>query len=344
MNIAITGATGFIGRYVARGMHERGHQIRVLTRPGREGAVQHPAQHGGTGEYQVHTGDLTDAASLTGFLEDQDLLIHLASAHDHLPDEEMRQITIKGSESLLDEAIRVDKKRERLQIWIMSSAVIGAPVYSYYRDTKRIQEKIFKGGGFAWTSFRPTLVYGVGDYRHTATLMRECAKQGGKMTIPHSGRSRINPVHVDDVVDAMLRKFAFSRQVDCIYELAGPTGIAYNEFVDHTIAAVGGTIKRRNIPKKWADLAIMVKGLFRDVTNERRASAYFLLHHEHDITNARVELGWNPRTYATGIAECAKVSDWWKYESEEEALAAGVEVPVGTTTAWAKEELAAPTS
>ena len=342
MNIAITGATGFIGRYVARGLHEKGHQIRVLTRPGRESAIQHPSQHGGSGEYQVHTGDLTNAKSLEDFMTDMDMLVHLASAHDHLPDEEMRQITIKGSEALLDEAIRADKKRERVKIWIMSSAVIGAPVYSYYRDTKRIQEKIFKGGGFEWTSFRPTLVYGVGDYRHTAPLMRKCASKGGRMTIPHPGRSKINPCHVDDVVDAMLRKFAFSRQVDCIYELAGPDGIQYNQFIDATIRACGGTVSRRNIPKKWADMAIMLKGLFKDVTNERRASAYFLLHHEHDITNARVELGWEPRTYAQGIKECAEVSDWWRYETEEAALAAGVSVPVGITTDWKNLHTEAP--
>ena len=337
MNIAVTGATGFIGRHVALGLHQRGHRVRVLTRPGRETAIQHPEACGLEGRYEVHTGDLTEAATLEGFMEDQDMLVHLASAHDHLPDEEMREITVRGSEALLDECIRADKKRERVQIWIMSSAVIGAPVYSYYRDTKRIQEKIFKGGGYEWTSFRPTLVYGVGDYRHTAPLMRQCAATSGRITIPHSGRSRINPVHVDDVVDAMLRKFEWSSQVDCIYELAGPTGIAYNDFVDQTIAATGGGVRRRNIPKRWADLAIMAKGLFKDVTAERRASAYFLLHHEHDITNARVELGWDPRTHDVGIRQLAEVSDWWKYESEEEALAAGVEVPVGRTTDWSTE-------
>ena len=65
------------------------------------------------------------------------------------------------------------------------------------------------------------------------------------------------------------------------------------------------------------------------------ASAYFLLHHEHDITNARVELGWSPRTYEQGIKDCAAVSEWWKYETEEEALAAGVAVPVGQTATGA---------
>ena len=157
MNIAITGATGFIGRYVARGLHEKGHQIRVLTRPGRESAIQHPSQHGGSGEYQVHTGDLTNAKSLEGFMTDMDMLVHLASAHDHLPDEEMRQITIKGSEALLDEAIRADKKRERVKILIMSSAVIGAPVYSYYRDTSASRKRSSKAAALSGPRFvRPS--------------------------------------------------------------------------------------------------------------------------------------------------------------------------------------------
>ena len=56
-----------------------------------------------------------------------------------------------------------------------------------------------------------------------------------------------------------------------------------------------------------------MKGLFVDNTADRRASAYFKLHHEHDITNARFELGWQPRTYAEGIREVAQ-GDWWRKE------------------------------
>jgi nucleoside-diphosphate-sugar epimerase len=155
------------------------------------------------------------------------------------------------------------------------------------------------------------LVYGVGDMRHTAPFLRKCAAKSGTFWVPHDGLSKINPVHVEDVVDAVMRYFRFERGVDCVYELAGPAGIAYNEFVDLTIAAVGGGIRRRNIAKKWADRAIFLKGLFVDNTAERRASAYFNLHHEHDITNAKFELGWEPRSYAQGIREVAQ-GDWWR--------------------------------
>lgn len=308
MRIAITGSTGFIGGYLTRALSAAGHDLRLLVRPGREDAA--PAVEGSTPELFV--GDLAEAGSLEGFLEDCSLLIHLASAHDHFPDDLMRAINIDGTEALLAEAARCgyDGNHE-FELWVVSSAVIGAPVYSYYRDTKRIQEKLIRGSGINWTSFRPTLVYGAGDMRHTASLLRQCAQEKGKILVPHDGKSKINPVHVDDVVDAVMRFFDYDRGVDCCYELAGPAGLPYNEFLDSTIGAVGGGVKRKNISKKWADRLIFLKGLFTDVTEDRRASAYFMLHHNHDITNAVEELGWSPRPYSEGIKEVAQ-GDWWK--------------------------------
>ncbi|MAF65810.1 MAG: hypothetical protein CMJ84_09155 [Planctomycetes bacterium] len=312
MLIAMTGATGFIGSYLARALAGAGHDLRMLVRPGREHAL--PTFAGV--ERREHAGDLADGASLSGFLEDADLLLHLASAHDHFDDEAMRAINIGGTEALLAEAARAGVERKQgFALWVVSSAVIGAPVYSYYRDTKRIQEKLIRGSGINWTSFRPTLVYGVGDQRHTAPLLRRCSAPKGKFWVPHDGKSRINPVHVEDVVDAVMRYFSFERGVDCCYELAGPEGIPYNDFIDVTIEATGGGVRRRNLPKKWADRLILLKGLFTDTTEDRRASAYFTLHHEHDITNATVELGWHPRPYAEGIRQVA-AGDWWQSPAE----------------------------
>lgn len=305
MRIALTGGTGFVGGYLLKGLARAGHELRALVRPGRESALAQPAER----PCEVHVGDLTKPDSLRGFLADRSLLVHIASAHDHLGDEQMQRVNVQGTQTLLDLAKR--EAAPDFQVWIISSAVIGAPVYSYYRDSKRVQEKLIRGSGFEWASFRPTLVYGVGDTRHTAPFLRRCAKSSGSFWVPHDGLSKINPVHVDDVVDAVLRYFDFERGVDCVYELAGPNGIPYNEFVDLTIAAAGGGLKRRNIPKKWADRFIFFKGLFVDNTADRRASAYFNLHHEHDITNAIFELGWRPRSYAQGIREVAQ-GTWWR--------------------------------
>lgn len=305
MRIALTGGTGFVGGYLLKGLARAGHELRALVRPGRESALEQPKER----PCELHLGDLTQPDSLRGFLADRQLLVHIASAHDHLGDVEMQRVNVQGTQALLDLAKR--EAAPGFQVWIISSAVIGAPVYSYYRDSKRVQEKLIRGSGFEWASFRPTLVYGIGDMRHTAPFLRRCAQRGGSFWVPHDGLSKINPVHVDDVVDAVLRYFDFERGVDCVYELAGPSGIPYNDFVDLTIAAAGGGLKRRNIPKKWADRFIFWKGMFVDNTADRRASAYFNLHHEHDITNAIFELGWRPRPYAEGIREVAR-GDWWR--------------------------------
>ena len=305
MKIAITGATGFIGGYLVRGLSRAGHELRVLVRPGREGALEHPPER----PLEPFTGDLTRPESLKGFLTGATCWCTWRAPTTTRATRRCRRSTWPAREALLEEARA--SAGPNFQIWVVSSAVIGAPVYSYYRDSKRVQEKIIRGSGIEWASFRPTLVYGVGDQRHTAPLLRKCAADKGTYWVPHDGLSKINPVHVEDVVDAILRFFDFERGVDCVYELAGPAGIPYNDFVDLTIAAAGGKIKRRNISKKWADRVIFLKGLFTDNTEDRRASAYFNLHHEHDITNAVYELGWKPRTYAEGIRQVA-AGDWWR--------------------------------
>ncbi|MFN0007918.1 MAG: NAD-dependent epimerase/dehydratase family protein [Planctomycetota bacterium] len=323
MRISITGGTGFIGRPLARALAAAGHELRFLVRPGREGAVPKELPGAATGapiRPEIHVGDLKEPASLRGFLRGQDLLLHLASLHDPSPEAEMRAVNIGGTEALIGEG-RKDVN-EGFAIWVMSSAVISAPVYSYYRDSKRVQEKIIRGSGIPWASFRPTQVYGRGDYRDTARLLRRCGAKGGTIWVPHDGLSLISPVHVDDVVDAVMRFFSFDRAVDCCYELAGPAPLPYNDFLDVTIRAAGGGVKRRNIPKKWADRFIFLKGIFVDTTEERRASAYFNLHHEHDISNATFELGWKPRSYASGIVEVA-ADPWWR----EEPAASGADAP-----------------
>ena len=100
MHIAITGGTGFIGHYMIRGLSTAGHTLRILTRPHRE---THLPTNTPT-PLEIHTGDLTSPATLTHFLADIDILIHLASAHDHFTESEMKAVNIQGTEALLSEA------------------------------------------------------------------------------------------------------------------------------------------------------------------------------------------------------------------------------------------------
>lgn len=312
MLIAVTGSTGFIGQYVVRRLLADGHQVRAFVRPGRGEVLTgqdlpHPEN------LQLHVGDLVHAGAVDGFLRGADFLIHLASAHDHHDDDVMQAVNVKGTENLVAEAEA--HAPEHFQFINVASAVIGVPVYSYYRDSKRVQEKIVRGSSLRWMSFRPTLVYGRGDYRHTAPLLRKCGAPKGTYWVYHEGLSKLSPVHVEDLVDAIVRAFDYERGREDfrVFEIAGPAGISFNDFVDMTIAATGGGVKRRNIPRRWVERVILLKGLFRDVTKERRGAGYFSLHHDHDITAAQEELGWSPRPYSEGVLDVA-AGDWWREE------------------------------
>jgi len=309
MLIAVTGATGFIGRHLSRRLLADGGRVRVLARPGRRDALQLDDAPGRE-LLEVHEGDLTDGASLRGFLDDATHLVHLASAHDHYSEEVMKAVNITGTEHLVAEAERVAPE---CQVVLVSSAVIGVPVYGYYRDSKRVQEKVVRGSKLRWASFRPTLVYGRGDERHTAPFLRRCGAARGTYWVFHEGLSKINPVHVDDMIDALVALFHYERARDeyRVFEIAGPHGVSFNDFVDVTIRATGGGVKRRNIPRRWVERALLLKSVFKDVTKERRGASYFSLHHDHDIRPAQDELEFRPRPFAEGILEVAQ-GDWWR--------------------------------
>lgn len=311
MLISVTGSTGFIGQYIVKRLLSDGHTVRAFVRKGRSEVLTDQNFEGAKERLQFHEGDLTDKESVSGFLKGADFLVHLASAHDHLGDEVMQAVNVAGTEHLVADA--EEHAAENFQFINVSSAVIGVPVYSYYRDSKRVQEKIVRGSSLRWASFRPTLVYGRGDYRHTAPLLRKCGAAKGNFWVYHEGLSKLNPVHVDDVVEAIVRCFSYDRGREDfrIFEIAGPEGISFNDFVDLTIEATGGGVRRRNIPRRWVERAILLKGLFRDVTKERRGAGYFSLHHDHDITAAREELDWEPRHYSQGVKDITR-DDWWR--------------------------------
>lgn len=73
MRVALTGATGFLGRAVAAALVARGHAVRALVRPGREAAL------GPAPRLEVVPGALGDPAALRALVAGADALVHLAA-------------------------------------------------------------------------------------------------------------------------------------------------------------------------------------------------------------------------------------------------------------------------
>ena len=127
MNL-VTGATGFIGRHLARRLVRQGQRIRVLCRPGSEGRL--PTEIVGAAE--IALGDLRDRESLLRACAGAARIFHCAGhVSDWGPEETFFAMNVQGTRWLL-EAARVASV-ERV-VHLSSIAAFGTPAPEYFDD------------------------------------------------------------------------------------------------------------------------------------------------------------------------------------------------------------------
>jgi UDP-glucose 4-epimerase len=96
MNVAVTGANGFLGRHVVRALHARGHTVRALIRPAAAaGGLE------GLEGVELVRADLRAPGGLEVQLDGSDAVVHLAAALSGDEDGQFAT-TVGGTERLLE--------------------------------------------------------------------------------------------------------------------------------------------------------------------------------------------------------------------------------------------------
>ncbi|MCD6008197.1 NAD-dependent epimerase/dehydratase family protein [Halomonas sp. IOP_31] len=213
--VALTGATGFIGRRLLARLVSDGVQVRALTR-------RLPAEPEGSHVRWV-SGSLDDTAALEQLVDGAEAVIHCAGAVRGADDATFRRINVEGSRRLFEAAQRQGCAR----LLLMSSLAARHPELSWYAASKRQAELSWYAASkrqaeFSWyaaskrqaeqrgvassarpavTVFRPTAVYGPGD-RELRPLFEMLMRGWLPMTGPHE--ARLSFLHVDDLVAAVI--------------------------------------------------------------------------------------------------------------------------------------------
>lgn len=135
--IAVTGATGFIGRHVVPLLLEHGHSVRALVRGGGEGLP--------SGAFAI-AGEVTDVAAVEQALRGTEIVIHLAGvAHTTLTSEEdrnrARAVNVGGARNVLEAASRFGVRR----VVIASSAHVynGQRGIMVREDASQVPENLY---------------------------------------------------------------------------------------------------------------------------------------------------------------------------------------------------------
>jgi NADH dehydrogenase len=183
----LTGASGFIGRFVLKVLERPEHRVIVLRRP------QADRPEAGSATTAV-AGDLLEPSSYAHLLTGIETVVHLAAATGRAARDVHNRVNADATADLLDASIRAGVRRF---LFISSIAVrfADAPHY-HYAVSKRAAERAVRESGLRYTILRPTIVLGPGSpigqrFRSLAQLPL--------IPIFGNGQVRMQPVDVRDV-------------------------------------------------------------------------------------------------------------------------------------------------
>ena len=203
--VALTGATGFIGRRLLAELPRRGFRVRVLLRRPTEVALD-------CGSAII--GDLARPQNMAAALADVEAVIHsagVAHAMSGIPADDYRILNTEATIALARAAERARAKRFvflssiRAQVGPAAVGVITearAPEPTdEYGKTKLAAEQGLADVGIDWVALRPALVYGPGVKGNVAALVRLARTP---YWLPLGGlKAKRSLVAVDNLVDAV---------------------------------------------------------------------------------------------------------------------------------------------
>lgn len=286
--VALTGATGFIGRHIADNLLARGFTVRALTR-----RPQRPMDN-----LIWITGTLEQSWALNELVCGADFVVHCAGNVRGRREDAFMQTNACGSQRLMQAAKASDSCQRFL---LMSSLAARHPHLSWYAHSKYVAEQRLTrmATGIALGIFRPTAVYGPGDKELKPVfrwLLRGLLPQTGPAD------ARLSFLHVSDLADAVSQWLTAPRPPEGPCELCDGVEGGYSwSSLQATGAKVRqGSVRRIGIPlpllKVMADLSTLASCLTGKAPMLTRSKVHELTHQDWSANNLRLSeyTGWLP--------------------------------------------------
>jgi nucleoside-diphosphate-sugar epimerase len=204
MRIALTGATGFVGKALLPLLEEAGHEVVAL--------VRSPSVKFGSA-VRIVQGGLQDEDALHKVTTSVDAVLHVASVVSAVNRQAFFAANVEGTVALAKAARDNGVKR----FVHVSSLAAREPDLNYYGESKAAAETALQdfAKDFSLAILRPAAVYGPGD---TATLPLLKSLLSATAVIPGTTSARFGMVHVADVarilVDAVSSNTVGTFEVD----------------------------------------------------------------------------------------------------------------------------------
>ena len=232
--VTVFGGTGFLGRQAVRRLLEHGHRVRI--------AARHPRRPENLPDrIELTEADLLDPPSIARAVRGARAVVNAVSLYVEKRGLSFRDVHVDGARQLARAAVEAGVPR------VVHVSGIGSDARSndaYIRARGEGETAVREACATA-VLVRPAVMFGPGDafLGGISALVRRLPA----VPLFGNGETRLQPVHVADVAEAIARLVALEHPAPC-YELAGPDVFTYRELVEAVARAKGKRARPFPVP------------------------------------------------------------------------------------------------
>ena len=233
MKVLVFGGTRFVGKALVSKLLSKGYEIFVFTR-----------------------GNLPVPNNVT----------HLKG--DRLNYEDLKQISDHSFDLIVDSSGRNLEDTQRLLsfsgppsfrfIYISSSGVYENTQFFPVQEDSPIDiesrhigkaktESWLKAEGIPFTSFRPTYIYGPGNYNPIEKWFFDRITNGRSIPVPFDGQAITQLGHVSDLAEAISKSLETEKAINQIYNCSGSKAVTFKGLIETAILATGNKVSDFNL-------------------------------------------------------------------------------------------------
>lgn len=314
MKVLVTGATGFLGSHLCRRFVLEGHEVTAFRRPESNTALLADLT------LRHVLGDITEPEAVNEAVKGQDVVIHAAAhlAYWRRVRDVQARINVDGTRHVVQACQQAGVRR---LVHVSSVAAIGIPQaqrpadetfrfnldnsgLNYHLSKHRAEQEVQRGcvNGLEAVIVNPGSIFGPHGRSFRGGEMIEKVRR--RRVVPYF-LGGINVVHVDDVVDGIVRALKLGQSGERY--ILGGENLTYRRIAE--MAA-----ERLRLARQFVPVPPLVTGLAAALTEPVSAWTgkrprftyevhYCSSHYQfYDSSKARKELGFAPRSFEAIVA------------------------------------------
>jgi uncharacterized protein YbjT (DUF2867 family) len=226
--VTIYGGSGFVGRYIARRMAKEGWRVRVAVRRPNEAMFVRP--YGVVGQVEPVFCNIRDDDSVRLVMRGADAVVNCVGTFDKGGKNSFGAVQADGATRIA----RIAAEEGVGALVHLSAIGADAESDSLYARSKAAGEAGIQSHVPGAIILRPSVVFGPEDqfFNRFAAMTRL-----GPVLPVIGGKSRFQPVYVDDVAQAAVLG-VLGRAKPGVYELGGPDVATFRELMDRMLAII----------------------------------------------------------------------------------------------------------